>query len=180
MSGDGGKVVVCLTDLSCSVFNTTDLASGLLMRTNNNTIASLQFGVALFTAGDTFYVGSISGQGRGATIILEQQGEGFVRSSSSNSEQNDYEVSSTNVFSRHFFSGSEKHGNAYLFVVDVSDLVDVGRFRVMRVCHVPMGPTLVDSQHCMKQTLSVMDLYEPTPVFVVCQSVIILTDCRVL
>ena len=140
VSGDGVKVVVCLTDLSCSVFNTTDLAAGLLMRTNNNTITSLQFGVALFTAGDTFYVGSISGQGRGATIILEQHGEGFVRSSSSNLEQNDYEVSSTNVFSRHFFSGSEKDGNAYLFVVDISDLVDVGSFRVMRVCHVTNCP----------------------------------------
>ena len=30
----------------------------------------------------------------------------------------------------------------------------------------------MDSQHCMKQTLSVMDLYEPTPVFVVHVSII--------
>ena len=139
LSANGDKVVVCLTDISCSVFNTTNLTSGLLMRTtNNNTIGSLQFGLALFTAGDTFYVGSICGQGTGAMIILEQHGKGFVRSSNNNSEQNNYKVS-RNRFSRYFFSGFEKNGNGYFFVVD-NDLVDGGSFRVMRACHVANCP----------------------------------------
>ena len=142
LTSDGSKVVVCLTDLSCSVYNSTDLAAPSIMRTNNNTIASVGFGVALFTAGDTFYVGSISGIGAGATILLEQHGEGFVRSSSSNSASNSYTVApfaTFNPFSRNFYSGFEKDGNTYVFAVD-NNPSDNRRIIIMRVCHLSNCP----------------------------------------
>ena len=137
LSGDGSKVVVCLTDLSCSVYNATDLTAGPV-RTDNNTIASVDFGVALVTAGDTFYVGSISGEGPGNTILIEQHGEGFVRSSNSNPSSNSFVVS-PNQFSRSFYGGFEKNGNTYIFAVD-NNPFDLRRIKIMRVCHVTNCP----------------------------------------
>ena len=142
LSSDGSKVVVCLTDLSCSVYKSTNLAAPAIMRTDNNTIASVDFGVALFTAGDTFYVGSISGVGTGETMLLEQHGEGFVRSSMSNSASNSYTVTlsaTTNPFSRNFYGGFEKNGNTYFFAVD-NNPTNVRRILIMRVCHTSNCP----------------------------------------
>ena len=124
LSGDGSKVVVCLTDLSCSVYNATDLAAGPVFGTFNNTISS-QGPVTLFTGGDTFYVGSV---GLGA-IQLGQYGFGadvFARSTP-------YAITETQ-FERNFGGGFMRGGYVYYFVAD-NNPNDLREFRVMRVCH---------------------------------------------
>ena len=120
LSGDGSKVVVCLTDLPCSVYNATDLSAGPTFTNNIDSIISEE-AIALFTGGDTFYIGGGTYE---QTIQLGQYGFGpsvFARTA-------EYTITES-MFGREFVGGCTRGGYAYYFVIDRS------KFRVMRLCH---------------------------------------------
>ena len=131
LSTHGSQVVVCLTDLSCSVFNAHNLSAGSL-RTVSNALASTEFEIALFSAGESFYTGSVTGTLAQDRMVLQQYGERFARSSDNNPPEQGYKY--TSPFSRHFYSGFEKNGFAYYFVSDYDPLIGHS-FRLLRVCH---------------------------------------------
>ena len=58
LSTDGRWLVVCLTDLSCEVYNATNLSAQPVFR-RENAITSAE-NVALFAAEDSFYVGGVT------------------------------------------------------------------------------------------------------------------------
>ena len=135
LSADGARLVVCLTNLSCSVFNATHLSAGPL-RTVSNAIASADFGVAVFTAGDTFYTGSVSGPTGEDGMVLQQHGEGFVRSSVNNDPAHGGDYTFSAAFSRGFYGGFQGDGFAYYLVADFPSVpVDDRGFRLLRVCN---------------------------------------------
>lgn len=131
LSTRGSQVVVCLTDLSCLVLGAHNLSAGPL-RTVSSALASADFGIALFSAGESFYTGSVTGTLAQDRMVLQQYGEGFVRSSDNNQPKRRYIY--TNSFSRHFYSGFEKNGFTYYFVSDY-DSLNRHSFRLLRVCH---------------------------------------------
>ena len=57
LSSDGRWLVVCLTDLSCEVYNANNFSAGHIFR-RENAVRSIM-NLALFAAEDSFYVGSI-------------------------------------------------------------------------------------------------------------------------
>ena len=57
LSSDGRWLVVCLTDLSCEVYNANNFSAGHVFRRENVIISVDNF--ALFAAEDNFYVGGI-------------------------------------------------------------------------------------------------------------------------
>ena len=129
LSSDERRVVVCLSDLSCAVYNASDFGAGeQLRRTEAGSASSDE--VALFTAREnSFYVGSIVG-GIFGSMNLRQYGFGdtdFVRST-------DYRVLQSSLM-RTFFGGFVNGTNAYYFVADSSPSVVRG-LRVLRVCHI--------------------------------------------
>ena len=135
LSSGGEWLVVCSADLSCAVHSANDLST--VSSTSGSALAAANR-VALFTAGDSFYVGShdptpsISG----GTLRLQQvyglSGSGFTRFT-------DY-VASIGNFQRDFFSGFLSGTNSYYVVSDhqPSSRRDV---RIMRVCHVTSCPS---------------------------------------
>ena len=139
LSSGGEGLVVCLEDSSCAVYNTSDLsAEPYLMQVE--ALADVMNGVTVFTAGDSFYVGSYelidpNAQPLGA-IELSQIGgiEGvnnFVRSA-------DYDVFE-GAFQRDFFAGFMSGTNAYYIASDANP-IDARGIKVMRVCHVTGCP----------------------------------------
>ena len=133
LSTDGRWLVVCLTDLSCEVYNATNLSAEPVFRRENVTRSPEN--VALFAAEDSFYVGSISVDGLGAQqqIILGQYG--FAGSRNGTVESGTYGISRSE-FERNFYGGFVRGSNAYYFATDNRPLVgDVRSIKVMRVCH---------------------------------------------
>ena len=129
LSSDGRWLVVCLTDLSCEVYNATNFSAGNVFMRPGNTISPTG-NIALFAAEDSFYVGgfTISGSPRRQTeIVLGQYGfDGSQSSSASRS----YDITA-NGFVRNFYgSGFIRGNNTYYFAVD-----NLRKFKVMRVCH---------------------------------------------
>ena len=126
LSSDERRVVVCLGDLSCAVYNTSDFAAGE-QSTRAEASASPEE-LALFTAEeDSFYVGSIL-SGALPSMNLRQYGFGdrdFERSS-------DYSIQ-TGGFIRTFFGGFVNGANAYYFMAD-GDPRNVRGLRVLRTC----------------------------------------------
>ena len=126
LSSDERRVVVCLGDLSCAVYNASDFAVGE-QSTRPGASASSEV-LALFTAEESsFYVGSFV-SGASPQMNLRQYGFGdrdFEQSS-------DYNIL-TSGFNRTFFSGFVSGGNAYYFVAD-GDPRDVRGLRVLRTC----------------------------------------------
>jgi len=126
LSSDERRVVVCLGDLSCAVYNASDFAAG---EQSTRPGASASSGeLALFTAEDnSFYVGSIL-SGASPSMNLRQYGFGdrdFERSS-------DYNIQ-TGGFIRTFFGGFVNGANAYYFVAD-GEPTAVRGLRVLRTC----------------------------------------------
>ncbi len=79
-----GMLVVCLEDLSCSVYNAaSNLSAGPIRSVSNAIVGDLGYGAAIITSGDTFYIGTMEDEG-GKRMILQQFGEGFNRSSDNN------------------------------------------------------------------------------------------------
>ena len=128
LNSDGEWLVVC-TRISCSVYNTSDL---------NSVIATtgIELGVrdrvAVFTAGDTYYVGNVtpptSSSNNLGEILLRQYGSernNYLRSQ-------EYQTTVTG-FNRLVFYGFTSGEYSYFVVLDRSI---PGALRVMRVCHV--------------------------------------------
>ncbi len=128
-----GMLVVCLEDLSCSVYNASDLSAGPI-RSVSNAIKSHNFGSAMFTSENTFYTGSSTGEGE--RMVLHQFGEGFNRSSDTNPSGSPNElVFGVSDFARIFFSGGFVSGGfAYYVVVDYQPARAI---RLLRVCNMP-------------------------------------------
>ncbi len=133
-----GMVVVCLVDLSCSVYNASNLSAGAIRNVGNAiTSADQEIGTAIFTSGDTFYTGT----GGTKRMLLQQFaiGEGFNRSSDNNPSGSLNElVFETSNFKRTFyaFGGFVSGGFAYYVVVDTQP-VDARAIRLLRVCNKP-------------------------------------------
>ena len=130
LSSDERRVVVCLGDLSCAVYNASDFAAGEQLRRMDASDSSDV--VALFTAEEnSFYVGSF--RSGASAFNLGQYGFGdrdLVRST-------DYNFFLRSNFQRMFFSGFVKGANAYYFMAD-DDSVDrdLRGLRVLRACDI--------------------------------------------
>ncbi len=128
-----GMLVVCLYDLSCSVYNASNLIAGPI-RSVRNAIGSLEFGVAIIASRDTFYTGEDN-----YGMVLKQFGEGFTRSSDNNpsGELNEF-VLEVREFSRQFYGygGFVSGGFAYYVVVDIHP-ISARAIRLLRVCNMP-------------------------------------------
>ena len=128
LSSDEKRVVVCLSDMSCAVYNASDFGAGE-QSTREGASASPDV-VALFTAEEnSFYVGStVSGALR--SMHLRQYGFGdrdFVRSRNYPIQQN--------TFMRTLFGGFVNGTNSYYFMADGNPR-DVRGLRVLRACDI--------------------------------------------
>ena len=136
-----GMLVVCLFDLSCSVYNTSDLSAGPI-RSVSNAIGGdfIPFGAAIFMSGDNFYTGAMKEGLEVLTMVLQQFGEDFNRSSDSNSSgtRNELVVEVADSLARYFyaFGGFVSGGFAYYVVVD-SEPVLAQAIKLLRICIMP-------------------------------------------
>ena len=133
LSSDGRWLVVCLTDLSCEVYNATNFSAGHVFR-SENVIISVD-NLALFAAEDSFYVGGITvdaNSGVQRQIILSQYG--FAGTDRNGTIQSRRYYINRGSFERNFYGGFVRGSNAYFFVTD-NNPNDVRNVRVMRVCH---------------------------------------------
>ena len=128
LSSDERRVVVCLSDMSCAVYNASDFGAREQSRGAGASVSSDV--VSLFTAEEnSFYVGSFGG-GALPTMNLRQYGygdENFVRSTN-------YRIERTG-FMRTFFGGFVSGSNAYYFMADGNPR-DVRGLRVLRACDI--------------------------------------------
>ena len=128
LSSDERRVVVCLSDLSCAVYNASDFGAGEHPRRTGASVSSDV--VALFTAKEnSFYVGSVVG-GASPSMNLGQYGfveESFARSTNYRIERRS--------FMRTFFGGFVNGTNAYYFTTDGSPS-EVRGLRVLRACDI--------------------------------------------
>ena len=129
LSSDESRVVVCLSDLSCAVYNASDFGAGEQSRRMGASVSSDV--VALFTAEEnSFYVGSVVG-GASPSMNLRQYGFGdsqdFVRSTN-------YYIQRFSLV-RTFFGGFVNVTNAYYFMADGNPR-EVRGLRVLRACHI--------------------------------------------
>ena len=137
LSSGGERLVVCLEDSSCAVYNASDLSEPSLVQAS--ALTDTVNGVALFTAGDSFYVGSHELLDPNAVpsgiIRLSQvgglEGANFVRSMN-------YDTF-LGSFQRDFFAGFISGTNAYYIAYDPNPTNTRG-IKVMRVCHVTGCP----------------------------------------
>ena len=137
LSSDDRRVVVCLSDMSCAVYNASDFGAGEELRKTGASVSSDV--VALFTAREnSFYVGSVVG-GASRSMDLGQYGfgeESFARSTNYRIERGG--------FTRTFFGGFVNGTNAYYFMADGSPS-EVRGLRVLRACDIStcsMGSSL--------------------------------------
>ena len=136
LSSGGEWLVVCSADLSCAVHSANDLST--VSSTSASALAAANR-VALFTAGDSFYVGSHDPTDIGTSGILRLQQVYGLNGFSDFIRSTDYEVSTEN-FQRDFFSGFLSGSNSYYVVSDHSPS-SVRDVRIMRVCHVTSCPS---------------------------------------
>ncbi|XP_064398639.1 plexin-A2-like [Halichondria panicea] len=132
-----GMLVVCLEDLSCSVYNASNLSAGPIKSVSNAIGEDIGFGVAIITSGDSFYTGAITDIGQ--RMVLQQFGEEFSRSSENNPSGSRNElVFGVSDFGRQFypFGGFVSSGFAYYVVVDYQP-VSARAIRLLRVCNLP-------------------------------------------
>ena len=141
LSSDGSRLVVCLTDLSCAVYNATDFSTGPVF-SRAGALVSLQE-IALFATEDSFYVGSVELEGSATdrNIVLGEYGLNGSRTVMYNNDRNGFE--------RVFYGGFVRGGYAYYFVTDdVTPNINNGdALRVMRVCDgTPQFSVLYETQ----------------------------------
>ena len=123
LSTNGRWLVVCLTDLSCEVYNATNLADQPVFRRENAVRSSDN--VALFAAEDSFYVGSIS----------DGQQDIFFGQYTFSGNQNGVTFSiGRSEFNRNMYGGFIRGDYAYYFAVD-NDPRDLRNVKAIRVCH---------------------------------------------
>ena len=151
LSSDGSRLVVCLTDLSCAVYNANDFSTGPVF-SRAGALVSLQE-IALFATEDSFYVGSVELEGSvtDRNIVLGEYGLSDSRTVMYNNDRN--------VFERVFYGGFVRGGYAYYFVSDDGNNNDVPALRVMRVCDgTPQFSVLYETQLiCGGRTFSAND-----------------------
>ena len=151
LSSDGSRLVVCLTDLSCAVYNATDFSTGPVFN-RAGALVSLQE-IALFATEDSFYVGSVELEGSDTdrNIVLGEYGLNNSRTVMYNNDRLSFE--------RVFYSGFVRGGYAYYFVRDGGNNNDVHALRVMRVCDgTPQFSVLYETQMtCGGRTFSASD-----------------------
>ncbi len=137
--------MVCLEDLSCSVYNASNLSAGPI-RSVSNAIASADpdFGAAIFTSGDTFYTGASTGAGTISMqhrMVLQQFGEGFNRSFDNNPSsgtRNELDlVFVVSDFSRQFYGGFVSGDFIYYVVSDYRPSTIDRAIRLLRICNMP-------------------------------------------
>ena len=131
LSSDGQWLVVCLTNLSCEVYNATNFSAGPIFRRDNVIISVDNF--ALFVAEDSFYVGGITLNTQGAQERIILRRYGFAGSQAGIEVSGSYQITESN-FVRNFYGGFVRGSYAYYFVID-NNPSDVRSVRVMRVCH---------------------------------------------
>ena len=141
LSSGGEWLVVCTRNLSCAVYNTSDftLQTRYTPQDTSQDLLGNSERVALFTAGDSFYVGSVftpQGDARqlGGGIYLRQfsvVNSSFVRS-------RDY-IIRTSQFERTFYGGFTSGPYSYFIVTD-HEPTPSRSIRIMRVCHVTGCP----------------------------------------
>ena len=132
-----GMAVVCLEDLSCSVYNASNLSAGPI-RSVSNAIASADpdFGAAIFTSGDTFYTGASTGVGE--RMVLQQFGEAFNRSSDNNpSGSFNNLIFTVSDFARQFYGGFESSNFTFYVVADYRPNTIDRSIKLLRVCNLP-------------------------------------------
>ena len=142
LSSGGEWLVVCTRNLSCAVYNTSDftLQTRYTSQDTSPGILGDSERVALFTAGDSFYVGSVftptQGDARqlGGGIYLRQ----FSVANSSFVRTKDYTIR-TSQFERTFYGGFRSGPYSYFIVTDHSPTT-IRSIRIMRVCHVTGCP----------------------------------------
>ena len=136
LSSGGEWLVVCSADLSCAVHSANDLST--VSSTSGSALAAANR-VALFTAGDSFYVGSHdpTPTASGGTLRLQQV---YGLSGSSDFTRSTDYVASISNFRRDFFSGFMSGTNSY-YVVSDSQPGTIHEVRIMRVCHVTSCPS---------------------------------------
>ena len=135
-----GMVVVCLVDLSCSVYNASNLSAGPIWSvTNAIASADPDFGAAIVTSGDTFYTGASTGRGELAMMHrmeLQQFGERFNRSSNNNPSDSDTELVFEIIdFARQFYGGFVSGNFTYYVVSDYRQPAATRAIRLLRVCN---------------------------------------------
>ncbi len=136
-----GMLVVCLEDLSCSVYNASNFSAGPIRSVSNAIVGYFDSGAAMFMSGDTFYTGTMSDNItiRSSQIVLQQFGEEFSRSSENNpSDMRNELVFEISTFGRNFyaFGGFLSSGFAYYVVVDYQP-ANARAIRLLRVCNMP-------------------------------------------
>ena len=139
LSSGGEWLVVCSADLSCAVHSANDLST--VSSTSASALAAANR-VALFTAGDSFYVGSHDPTDMGTSApggILRLQQVYGLSGSSDFTRSTDYAASRDN-FQRDFFSGFLSGNNSY-YVVSDHRPGSISNVRIMRVCHVTSCPS---------------------------------------
>ena len=131
LSSDGRWLVVCLTDLSCEVYNATNFSAGHVFRQENATTSTEN--ISLFAAENSFYIGSITTDNEGTQqqILLSQYG--FFGSKLDVTESGTYSITQAG-FERNFYSGFVVEDSAYYFAIDSNPPAFRG-IRVMHVCH---------------------------------------------
>ena len=135
LSSNGRWLVVCLADLSCEVYNATNLSAQPVFR-RENAIRSTE-NVALYAADDSFYVGSIAtedeAKGSQTQTAIALGHYGFYGRRGGLSETGEYSVTQTD-FERNLYSGIIVGDYTYYFAID-SNPATLRGIRVMRVCH---------------------------------------------
>ena len=138
LSSDGSRLVVCLTDLSCAVYNATDFSTGPVF-SRAGALVSLQE-IALFATEDSFYVGSVELEGSvtDRNIVLGEYG---LKNNDSRTVMYNNDRSS---FERVFYGGFVRGNYSYYFVRDGGSN---DALRVMRVCDgTPQFSVLYETQ----------------------------------
>ena len=133
LSSDGRWLVVCLTDLSCEVYNANNFSAGHVF-TRENTVRSAT-NLALFAAEDSFYVGSITLNINGARNEMTLSQYRFTASQNDMVASATYEIDRSG-FERNLYGGFVRGSFAYYIASDNNPTTDgVRNFKVMRVCH---------------------------------------------
>ena len=136
LSSGGERLVVCLEDSSCAVYNASDLSAEPSL-VQASALTDVVNRVALFTAGDSFYVGIYdptddpSGGVSGTMQLSQVGGSDFLRSV--------FYDTFLGTFQRDFFAGFMSGTNAYYIASDTNP-ADTRGIKVMRVCHVTGCP----------------------------------------
>ncbi len=131
-----GMLVVCLEDLSCSVYNASHLNPGPIWSVSDATGNLFNdFGITIFASGDTFYIGA----GAGKTMVLQQFGEGFSRSSDNNplGSLNAILFEDSNFRRRFYLSGGFVSGGFAYYVVIDDEPITARAITLLRVCNMP-------------------------------------------